>query len=79
MKWENRQKLKKLLKGYRRINGEMIRFFESVGFTVSLSGSHCKLTCAGGCVILAKTPSDHRSGLNAYALILKVCGERKAA
>jgi len=69
------KELKTLLKGYRHINKKIIRFFESIGCTVQQHGNHCKIITADGrYVVISKTPSDVRGGLNAYAKIIKVIG-----
>lgn len=69
------QEMKAILKGYKHFNRKMVVFFEGLGFTVLQTGSHVKLMFENGqSIILAKTPSDYRAGLNAYSMIVRVCG-----
>ncbi|TAH35201.1 MAG: hypothetical protein EYC70_13260 [Planctomycetota bacterium] len=63
-----RERLKKLLRGYKSMDARLKRSLEEMGFSVSEDGKHYKLTFQGDdryTFTLPKTGSDHRGGLNA--------------
>ena len=70
----NATSLKNSLKGYSTMTGALRQFLEGIGFTLSDGGKHYKLTYYHDpryTVILAKTGSDHREGMNLAAQIIK--------
>lgn len=74
-KWVLRQKreeIKSNLKGYKSMDSRLRGALETFGFTITEDGKHYKLKYKGDeryCYTLAKTSSDHRSGMNAASHI----------
>lgn len=68
------EQVKKLLKGYKVINGSMKQELINMGFTITEEGKHYKLIYNNDnryMVTMAKTPSDSRSGSNIAAVICR--------
>ena len=62
--------LKELLRGYRSMSSATRGSLEKIGFSISEDGKHYKLIFMGDerfTIVLPKTSSDHRSGLNAFS------------
>lgn len=62
-----KEKLKATLRNYTGLDARIQRELLEIGFSISDSGKHHKLTWSGDdryTFTLAKTPSDHRTGLN---------------
>lgn len=75
MTTNEKQAIRNMLKGYHRITKTMIKTLESYGLIVSCQGKHykvCRRDNVGGVIILAKTPSDYRSGLNISRFIIRL-------
>jgi len=71
---ERKQRIKALFKGYKNLTGAMRQELLSLGFEISESGKHYKITYRGDSrymVTVGKTPSDNRSGSNNAAMISK--------
>lgn len=71
---ENAEKIKSLLKGYKNVSASIKQELISMGFTITDEGKHYKLFFHNDrryCYVIPKTPSDHRSGMNAAADIIK--------
>ena len=71
---ERKQRIKALFKGYKNLTGAMRQELLSLGFEISESGKHYKITYRGASrymVTVGKTPSDNRSGSNNAAMISK--------
>ena len=71
---ERRQRVKSLFKGYKNLTGAMRQELLDLGFEITESGKHYKITYRGDqryMVTVGKTPSDNRSGSNNAALISK--------
>lgn len=65
-----RNELKKIMRGYKTINRSIRKGLESLGFTVILGKTHCKVYFGNNfhnSYTIAKTPSDYRAGMNAVA------------
>ena len=72
---ERKQRIKSLFKGYKNLTGAMRQELLSLGFEITESGKHYKITYRGDqryMVTVGKTPSDNRSGSNNAALINKI-------
>lgn len=64
---KRREQIKKILKGYRTLNGSLRNELESLGFIISDDGKHYKWTYYGDhryVETVSKTCSDSRAGLN---------------
>ncbi len=62
-----KQDLKRTFKSYKHVTREMVKLLQSYGLVVEGQGKHYKiyrLDRKGGFVTLAKSPSDHRTGMN---------------
>lgn len=78
-KYENilgkkQNEIKKLLKGYKNVNGVMKKMLAEFGFEIVEEGKHYKLTYYGDrryWTTIAKTPSDDRTGGNVSATIFR--------
>lgn len=72
---EMTEKIKKLFNDYTRMSGPIRSELESTGFLLLDDGPHYKLVLAsdlnGLSVAIPKTPSDHRSGKNTAAEIIR--------
>lgn len=71
---ERKQRVKALFKGYKSLTGAMRQELMNLGFEITESGKHYKITYRGDqryMVTVGKTPSDNRSGSNNAALINK--------
>jgi hypothetical protein len=70
------EEIKKMFRGYKRLTAPMRNELEKMGFVLSEEGGHYKLALESdpnGCyVTLAKTPSDHRTGANTSAEIIRI-------
>lgn len=67
-----RENLKKILKGWKKMDHQSKRSLEEMGFAITEDGKHYKLVFQGDdryTFSLPKTSSDHRSGKNAAANI----------
>lgn len=72
---ERVQTVKTLLKGYKNVSASMKQSLIDLGFQITEEGKHYKLTYCGDnryCIIIAKTPSDSRTGMNEAAEIAKL-------
>lgn len=66
---EDKQKIKNVMKNYRRMDSNTIKIFKEYGLVVRKDKKHFKIYRSdsvghGKCVVLAKTPSDVRAALN---------------
>lgn len=73
----NREKesIKNLFKGYKKLNRAMRLKLESYGLIITEAGKHYKITRAdhiGGVCTLAKTSSDHRAGANFSCYLIRL-------
>ena len=67
--------IRNMFRGYKKVTSSMIKELEYHGLTVSGTGKHYKIQrndAVGGVVILAKTPSDIRTGLNFCSYLIKL-------
>lgn len=75
MSRKEKENIRNMFRGYRRVTGSMVKALEKYGLTVSCDGKHYKVQREdriGGCVILAKTPSDFKTGLNISGYLIKL-------
>lgn len=75
MSQKEKNNLRNMFRGYKKMNSSMIKKLKGYGLTVSNIGKHYKIQRnddVGGFVTLAKTPSDIRSGLNFTNYLLKL-------
>lgn len=75
MSKKEKEYFKNQFKGYKRVTKTMLKTLEDYGLIVLRDGKHYKVYRTdniGGSVTLAKTPSDHRSGLNVCAYLIKL-------
>lgn len=69
---KKKDKIKKILKGYRTMTGSLKKQLEDLGFEISEDGKHYKWTYFGDhryVETVAKTSSDSRAGLNIASYI----------
>ena len=72
---KEKEDIKNMFRGYKRITDSMIKMLERYGLTISSNGKHYKVQRrddVGGFVTLAKTPSDVRAGLNISNYLIKL-------
>lgn len=70
---ERKQKIKKILKSYNGMNGQIRQQLQELGFEITEEGKHYKLTYFGDgryWTTLGKTPGDGRNGKNLSAEIV---------
>lgn len=75
MSRSEKEQIKNMLRGYKRITKSMLKMIESYGLIVSGCGKHYKIKREdqlGGFVTFAKTPSDTRAGLNVSVEIIRL-------
>ena len=71
---DRKQRIKALFKGYKNLTGAMRQELLSLGFEITETGKHYKITYKGDqryMVTVGKTPSDNRAGINNAAMISK--------
>lgn len=72
---EIKEKIKRILKGYKKLDSNTRRELEEVGFSISEDGKHYKIVFCNDEKLsfsLSKTSSDHRAGLNLASDICKM-------
>ncbi len=72
---QNAKELKRLLKDYNGVNNRLKKDLENLGFVLEEDGKHLKVLYYGDPryrVVLAKTPSDGRAGMNNAQLLIKI-------
>ena len=75
MSKSEKENFKNQFKGYKRVTKTMLKTLEGYGLVILCDGKHYKVhrtDNVGGFVILAKTPSDYRSGLNVCTYLIKL-------
>ena len=76
MSKEQKNLLRSIFRGYKHISPVMIRCMNDIGLVViRQTGKHIifgRADNVGGCITLAKTPSDVRSGLNSLRYIIRL-------
>lgn len=71
MSEKERKNLKQILRSYNRMDKQTRRRLNGIGIQVTVSKNHCHLIYNGKHYIIAKTPSDHRAGMNVAAIICR--------
>jgi len=74
-KTEIMERIKTMMRGYTSMNASLRSDFEDLGFDVKEDGRHIKLTFRSEGrfpIIISKTSSDHRAGMNAASEIRRV-------
>jgi len=75
MSTTEKRELRTLFRGYTRLNKSIISTLESYGLTITQQGKHYKVVRGDGspgCVIISKTPSDFRTGLNVCTSLIRL-------
>lgn len=75
MSKQEKEVIKNLFKGYKKMNRAMRLTLESYDLIITASGKHYKITRAdhvGGVCTLAKTSSDFRSGVNFSMYLIRL-------
>ena len=71
-----KQQLRGIFKDYKRLTKQHVTILQSYSLKITLDGgNHYKiqrLDGTGGCVILARSPSDYRAGRNTIQYIIKL-------
>ena len=71
----DKERLKAKVTGYKRFNASLERFLRTYGLVVVSQNAHVKVVRTderGGSVIMPKTPSDRRSGLNTALQLIRL-------
>lgn len=71
MSTEQKEKLKRLLKTYKKANSRLLRELENMGFKTKIGKTHIKLYYESNIFVMGKTCSDVRAGLNLYTNIVR--------
>lgn len=72
---QNAKELKRLLKDYNGVNNRLKKDLENIGFVLEEDGKHLKVLYYGDPryhVVLSKTPSDGRAGMNNALMLIKI-------
>ena len=75
MSKQEKEVIKNLFKGYKKMNRAMRQKLESYDLIIAETGKHYKITRAdriGGVCTLAKTSSDYRAGANFSCYLIKL-------
>lgn len=68
---EQKEKIKGLFKGYRRMSAAMERELEALGFCVVRTRKHIRIYCNGKRITAPTSASDWRSGPNLASVICR--------
>ena len=75
MSKKEKESLKSLMKGYKKVSREIISTLSKFGLQVSSCKNHYKfirVDGVGGSVTIASTASDYRAGLNAAQHLIRL-------
>ena len=75
MSSSDKQRVKAVMRGLRRIDHKFIAVMAEFGIAVVAKNKHIKLgriDGRGGLVVIPATSSDHRAGANAAALLIRL-------
>lgn len=68
---EKKKHIKKLFKGYKKMNRDIEVKLEALGFEIEYTKKHIKLCYDGKIFICPSTASDFRSGMNLATIICR--------
>ena len=75
MSKQEKEVIKRVFKGYKKMNRAMRSILEEYNLIIISEGKHYKIRRAdsiGGCCILAKSCSDYRAGANFSCYLIKL-------
>lgn len=78
MSEKEKKNLKQILRNYNRMDRQTRRRLNAMGIQVADSKNHYHLVYNGKHYIIAKTPSDHRAGMNVAAIICRDAARESA-